>query len=256
MPVPREQTQPPGDQLLSYAGFVERLQKLSACPRVRLQLLERTYEGRGIYAIIIADENAVDNLDHYRSWSARLQRPKVSYNTLEQRQVSQRPESPQDMRYPVLIMGQSFGHEASHVEALVELAQHLAWSDDEEIRQVLSRLIVQIIPMINPDGRELGIELWKRVPLAEDGAVAGNRYGFYINRDFLHLTQPEGRAALNSFTRWHPIALYDTHEDAYLLHVIVPEICWFPPDGMSSASRAPQNIRDIVTHLGSAIREQ
>jgi hypothetical protein len=256
MPVPREQTQPHGSELIAYTDLVERLQKLSASPRVKIERLETTVEGRGIFNIVIADEAVIPNLDYHRTLAAQAQRPTVKHTTLSEKTVSPKPFMPPDVHYSVTIMGQTFGHEASHVEGLVELAEHLAWGDDDETKAILARLIVQIIPMINPDGREVGIELWKRVPLAEDGAAVGNRYGFYINRDFLHLTQPEGRAALEAFTRWHPLALYDTHEDAYLLYVSVPEVCWFPPDGMSSAARAPQNIRDIVTQLGGGIRKQ
>jgi hypothetical protein len=256
MPVPREQTQPHGSELIDYSRLVERLQKLSASPRVQIERLETTVEGRGIYSIIIADEAIVPNLDYHRTWAALAQRPTVRHKSLADVEVTPKPEIPADVRYSVCVMGQTFGHEASHVEGLVELAEHLAWGDDADTKEILSRVIVQIIPMINPDGREVGIELWKRVPLAEDGAAVGNRYGFYINRDFLHLTQPEGRAALASFKKWHPLALYDTHEDAYLLFVVVPEVCWFPPDGMSSAARGPQNIRDIVTKLGEGIRAQ
>lgn len=256
MPVPREQTQPHGSELIDYNDFVERLQQLSASPRVKIEQLETTVEGRGIYSIVIADESIITNLDYHRTLAAQAQRPKISHQTLRDKQVSDKPEIPADVHYSVCVMGQAFGHEASHVEGLVKLAEHLAWSEDDDTLSILSRIIVQIIPMINPDGREVGIELWKQTPLAEDGAAVGNRYGFYINRDFLHLTQPEGRAALKSFKNWHPLALYDTHEDAYLLFIAVPEVCWFPPDGMSSAARAPQNIRDIVTRLGGAIREQ
>ncbi len=255
MPVPRALTQPPGDQLLSYAGFVDKLQQLTASPRVRLELLDHSAEGRGIYAIVIADEAVLPDVEHHRALAARRQRPDVTHITTNQPQASKRPDAPTDLHYTAAVIGQSFGHEASHVEALVELAERLAWENTDAVRAILSRLIVVIVPMMNPDGRDMGVELWKQYPLAEDGAVAGNRYGFYINRDFLHLTQPEGRAILRVFREWHPLSLYDTHEDAFLLHVSTPEVCWYPEDGVSTADLAPRNIQEIVSKLGAGIKQ-
>ena len=254
MHVPREQTQIPADELVSYDDFVERLQALKASSRIQVQLLERSREGRGIYAIVVSDENVVDDLAHYKSVVGQLQRPSVRHTTLDNWQLSERPAVPDDIRYPVMIIGQSFGHEASHVEALIELAEHLAWSQDAEVTSILAKLVVLIVPMMNPDGREMAIDLWQQYPLAEDSSVAGNRYGFYINRDFLHLTQPEGKAILKLFKEWHSIALYDTHEDAFLLGVLTPEVCWFPEDGVTTATQARRNIQEVVNGFGAAIK--
>jgi hypothetical protein len=254
MPVPRELTQPSGEKLISYDGFIERLQALSKSPRVNLELLDRTMEGRGIYAIIIADEAVMGDLHTHRALAARRQRPEVVHTTLQNTTVSERPDAATDLRYSAAVIGESFGHEASHVEALVELVERLAWGNEPETRHILSRLIVQIVPMMNPDGRDMAIELWKKIPLAEDGSVAGNRYGFYINREFLHLTQPEGRAILRLFREWHPLSLYDTHEDAFLLSVSTPEVCWYPEDGITTAELAPRNIQEIVSGFGESIK--
>lgn len=254
MPVPRELTQPPGQKLIAYRDFAGRLEKLSTSPRVRIERLDTSAEGRGIYAVIIADEKVLPHADYYRKLSIALQRPPITHSTLSQRNIASRPALPAEMYYSAAVIGESFGHEASHVEALVELAEKLAWEDSEDVRIILSKLIVQIMPMMNPDGREMAVELWKAYPLAEDGAVAGNRYGFFINRDFLHLTQPEGRAVLKLYRDWHPLALYDTHEDAFLLGVVTPEVCWYPEDGVTTADLAPRNIQEIVSGFGKAIK--
>ncbi len=254
MPVARELIQPSGEKLIDYAGFVGKLQALSASPRVKLELLDTTAEGRGIWAVVIADADVLPISRYHEAIAAQRQRPNVKHATASQTDVSTRPAAPADLHYTAAVIGQSFGHEASHVEALVELCEKLAWSDDAEVRAILAKLIVVVVPMMNPDGRELGVELWKRVPLAEDGAVAGTRYGFYVNRDFLHLTQPEGRAILKLFRDWHPLSLYDTHEDAYLLYVSTPEVCWFPEDGLATADLAPRNIQEIVSKLGAGIK--
>ncbi len=254
MTLPRELTQIPAAELVDYDKFLETLRRLDASPRVKLQLLERSREGRGIYAIVVASEAIIGDLDRHRTAAGARQRPQLRRHTLRGRQPDAVGEPPDNLRFAAAVMGESFGHEASHVEALLALAEKLAWSDAESVRAILDRLIVLIVPLVNPDGRDMAIELWRRYPLAEDSSVAGNRYGFYINRDFLHLTQPEGRAILNLYHEWQPISLYDAHEDAFLLGVVTPEVCWFPEDGEHTADLAPRNVQEIINDFGAAIK--
>ena len=254
MTLPRELTQIPAADLVDYARFLETLRRLQASPRVKTKLLERSRDGRGIYAIVIAAEAIIDDLDRHRIAASARQRPPLRHHTLRDRQQDAVAEPPDDLRYAVAVMGESFGHEASHVEALLKLAETLAWSESQAVRTILDKLIVLIVPLANPDGREMALDLWRKYPLAEDSSVAGNRYGFYINRDFLHLTQPEGRAILRLYSEWQPIALYDAHEDAFLLGVVTPEVCWFPEDGETTADLAPRNVQEVVSGFGAAIK--
>ena len=254
MTVPRELTQVPARELVDYEKFKETIRRLEASTRVKTQLLERSRDGRGIYAIIIGAEAIIDDSDRHRLAAGALQRPTLRHLTLQEAERAAAAPPPDDLRYSVLVMGESFGHEASHVEALLKLAEHLAWSDAQSTRDILAKLVVLIVPMLNPDGREMAIDLWRRYPLAEDSSVAGNRYGFYINRDFLHLTQPEGRAILRLYNEWQPLALYDAHEDAFLLGVVTPEVCWYPEDGAHTADLAPRNVQEIVSGFGAAIK--
>ena len=120
MPVPRELTQPPGDRLISYDDFVLRLQKLEFSPRVRIEQLERSREGRQITDIIIAAEEVINNLDRYRTAADDLLRPRLRHTAVDDWETGGKAPTPSDMRYSAVIMGESFGHEASHVEALVE----------------------------------------------------------------------------------------------------------------------------------------
>ena len=121
MPVPRTDTQPPADELISYDRFVARLSKLAASPRVKIQCNGRSHGGRGLYNIVVAAEDVIDRLDYHQSLAARAQRPLIIHESLSRVRQSPRPEQSDDLRFPVLILGESFGHEASHVEALLQL---------------------------------------------------------------------------------------------------------------------------------------
>ena len=254
MPVPRTDTQPPAEELIDYDRFVARLSELAASPRVKIECNGRSHGGRGLYNIVVAAEDVIDRLDYHQSLAARAQRPLITHESLSRVRQSPRPEQSDDLRFPVLILGESFGHEASHVEALLQLAEKLAFEDSAEVAQILSKLIVCIVPMSNPDGRQAAIELWRENRLAEDSAAAGNHYGFYINRDFLHLTQPEGQAALKIYQEWHPLVTYDAHEDMFLLGVVTDEVCWCPAFGTATVGKVGQNIHDTVDRIGNAIK--
>jgi glutamine amidotransferase-like uncharacterized protein len=253
MKVAREATQLPAEQLVSYEEFVKRLAKLATSPRVVIEQLGLSHARRGLYAIIVGDAEGLAHRDYYRTLARNLERPALVHQTPTNWQKSERPVPPPDMRYPVLIIGETFGHEAAHVEALLALADRLAWEDGAGIDDLLAHLIIVIVPMINPDGREIAIDLWKRSPLGQDGAAAGNHYGFYTNRDFLHLTQPENRAVLRLFREWHPLVILDTHEDAFLLGAITPEVCWCPAFGTATVGKAPAKMHTIVDGLSQAI---
>ena len=254
MPVPRTDTQPPAEELIDYDRFVARLSELAASPRVKIEINGRSHGGRRLYNIVVAAEEVINRLDYHQSLAARAQRPLIVHESLARRRHSPAPELPDDLRFPVLILGESFGHEASHVEALLQLAEKLAFEDNAEVVQILAKLIVCIVPMSNPDGREAAIELWRENRLAEDSAAAGNHYGFYINRDFLHLTQPEGQAALKIYQEWHPLVTYDAHEDMFLLGVVTDEVCWCPAFGTATVGKVGQNIHDTVDRIGNAIK--
>lgn len=253
MPVPRTDTQPPADELIDYDRFVSRLSELAASPRVKIECKGRSHGGRGLYNIVVAAEDVINRLDYHQSHAAAAQRPVIVHESLARHRPPP-PELPDDLRFPVLILGESFGHEASHVEALLELAEKLATDENAEVAQILSKLIVCVVPMSNPDGREAAIELWSEKRLAEDSAAAGNHYGFYINRDFLHLTQPEGRSALEIYKEWHPLVTYDAHEDMFLLGVVTDEVCWCPAFGTATVGKAQQNIHDTVDRIAQAIK--
>jgi hypothetical protein len=255
MNVSPEQTQAPADELVSYEGFLGRLQRLASSPRVMVKKLGQSHGGRGLYCILVADEETVSRLEHHWSLSTSLQLPAVVHRTLSHIEVTERPGDREDVRFPVLIAGLSFGHEASHVEGHLDLAERLAWADDEEVQAILDKLIVLILPMMNPDGRDMSIEIWRQYPLAEDSS-AGNLYGFYLNRDFIHVTQPEARAVVDVYRDWHPIALLDTHEDVFSLGVEAPEVCWCPYQGQAPAEDAPAGIQPLISRLAEAIRQE
>lgn len=250
---PREAIQPSADQLVNYDQYVAHLQKLSASPRVRIERVGTSTEGRGLFTIVIAAEDIIPNLDYHRAVAFQLQQPQVAHTTVSQWTQKPRPPQPAGLRFPTLVLAHTFGHEAAHLEAMLRLADNLAWSNDADVQAILAREIVVIYPLANPDGREIAIDFWKTSPYGEDSHAAGDHYGFYVNRDLLHLTSPEGKAVIEAFEKWHPIMVYDAHEDVFFVGVQVTATCWAPAFGNAFGRDLPENMQSVVQKLSEAV---
>jgi len=153
----------------------------------------------------------------------------------------------------VMVAGASFGFEAAHVEALVEFAEWLAASDDPETVRILQRLLVVIIPLMNPDGRAAAMRDWQQEPLSVGHQGSGNAYGFFVNRDFFNLSQPETRAVRSALNRYHPVAVYDPHEDMFYLSHTLPQVCWTPPFAKPYHPEIDPRVIAAIGKLGGAV---
>jgi glutamine amidotransferase-like uncharacterized protein len=253
MTIAREAIQPLADGLINYEQYLAHLQRLSASPRVRIERVGASTEGRGLYTIVIAAEGALSNLDYHRTTAFRLQQPLVRHTTINEWTQAPRPAQPADLRFPTMVVGHTFGHEAAHLEALLRLADHLAWSDDPAVQAILAKQLVVIYPLANPDGREKAIEFWKTNPYGEDSHAAGDHYGFYVNRDLLHMTSPEGKGFMAAFGKWRPIMVYDAHEDVFFIGVQSPAICWAPAYGNAFGKDLPENMQSVVQKLSEGV---
>ncbi len=255
MTVSVELIQPPADSLLNDESLAARLRRLSESPRVRVEILGSSHEGRPIWGVLIGQPEALDRLPHYLSLNRRVSGPRVIHHTLND--VAVTAEDPLALaageKVTVMVAGASFGFEAAHVEALIEFAEHLAASGDPETMRVLERLLVVIIPLMNPDGRAAAIRDWQREPLSVGHQGSGNAYGFFINRDFFNLSQPETRAVRCALNRYLPAAVYDPHEDMFYLSHTLPQVCWTPPFARPYHPEIDPRVIASIAKLGGAV---
>lgn len=253
MTLSHEAIQPTGDQLLNYDQYIAYLQKLNTSARVRIERMGKSTEGRGLFAIVIAAESVITNLDYHRAIGFKLQQPQISHVKTDEWIQEPRPKQPEDIRFPTMILGHTFGHEAAHLEGLLKIADTLAWDDNETVQAILAKQIIIIYPLANPDGREKAVNNWKTNPYGEDSHAAGDHYGFYVNRDLLHLTSPEGEAVMKTFQKWHPMMLYDAHEDVFFLGVQTSAVCWVPAFGNAFGNDLPENMQAVIQQLSDAV---
>lgn len=229
--VPPAATQPDSSQLLTYGQVMARLGALSASPRVRVELIGASREGRAIPLIAITGADGAERLDQIRADAARLARPAITHQAADTPVTTQPQLSvlPPGFRLPVLFQSSNFGMEASQVPALLELAEFFAADESPDTLRVLDKLVILITPVINPDGMELALAHWRARPLSPGWPAQGNLYGIEVTREYLHQTEPETRALARLVRMWHPFLVWEVHEDGIGLGWGHPQTCLCPP---------------------------
>jgi hypothetical protein len=255
--VPPNATQPPGDQLIDHARLLQTLGTLAQNPRVRVVSLGRTEAGADIPLVAVGEPAVVADLAGTCRRAAAYYQPVVAHPTWAAGDAAEPTLAAlplaNDVRWPVLIEGGTFGFEASHTEGLLEAIDYLATADDAEARRVRARTVALFVPMANPDGRERSIRQWRAFPRSAGQDGSGNAYGFTVNRDFFHLATPEATAVLRAAMTYQPLVCLDTHEDMFLLGVEYAETCFCPPHAPGHNAEADPAMPGAVNQLGAAI---
>lgn len=98
----------------------------------------------------------------------------------------------------MFVMCRQHGDEPATTEAMLKLITDLVTSSSEEDADLLDRVSLFIVPMVNPDGAER--------------KQRRNANGMDLNRDWIALAQPETRAVRSAIDRIAPEVIVDAHE--------------------------------------------
>src|SRR5690606_38743298 len=193
----------------------------AATPRVRVETIGRSEEGRDIVLVVVADEQTMQRLPHYRAQLARLADPrKVDAAALA--------DIVGDAKPICMLNGGLHSPEMGSPEMLTELAYRLAVSDDPTIAKIRSKVITIINPVSEPDGRDRQVDWYHRYtkgrPEIDDGFPRSVPYwGKYVvhdnNRDGIQISQELTKALYRIYYDWHPLVMHDLHESVPLLYV-------------------------------------
>jgi hypothetical protein len=212
------------DVLSSVAQIHDYFRKLDqASPRVRVERIGMSEEGREILVAMISDEANLEHLDRQSEIGARLADPR----SLDRAGMeSLLPEG----RVFYYLLGGLHSPETGPPEMLMELAHRLAVSEKPEIRAIRENVIVLITPVVEPDGRDRVVEWYERhlrerkLPFRElDRFNSPPYWGHYAfhdnNRDGMQLTLALTRAVNETYFRFHPLVIHDLHESLPLLYI-------------------------------------
>ena len=206
--------------MLPYAEDVYKYFRLleASSPRVKVFTIGHSEEGREMIAAAIADVNLLSNAKANDARLAQLADPrKIGLDDAKARQLI-------DQSWPVYyITGTIHSPETGAPTALMELAYRLAVDDAPYIKYIRSHMIVLITPVVEVDGRDRMVDIykWHR---AHPGEVWPRLqyWGHYVahdnNRDAMAMTLELTRNVLDTYLGWHAQVLHDLHESVPFLY--------------------------------------
>src|SRR5437588_188034 len=121
------------------------------------------------------------------------------------------------------ITGTIHSPETGSPTALMEMAYRLTVDDHEYIKSIRNNLITLITPVIEVDGRDKMVDIY-RWHLAHPGQQWPPLvyWGKYVahdnNRDAMGVTLKLTENVLNTYLEWHPQVLHDLHESVPYLY--------------------------------------
>ncbi|MDQ3950762.1 MAG: peptidase, partial [Gemmatimonadota bacterium] len=193
----------------------------AASPRVRVETIGTTEEGREILLVAIADEATIRDLDRYKAAAARLADPR--------RVPAADVDAAIRAAKPIYYLNAGLhSPEMGSPEMVMELAYRLAVADEPAVRRIRERVITLINPVSEPDGRDRQVDWYHRYtkgrPRFDDGFPRTTPYwGKYVvhdnNRDGIQISQALTKAIYRVYYDWHPLVMHDLHESVPLLYV-------------------------------------
>ncbi|HEX6260702.1 MAG TPA: M14 family zinc carboxypeptidase, partial [Woeseiaceae bacterium] len=198
-------------------AYVRRL--AAASPRVHVETMGVSEEGRDIVLVVIADEQGIRELDRLKAAAARLADPRhTSPEEAEKIIASARPA--------YYLNCNLHADETGSGEMCMELAYRLAVSEKPMIRTIREKLLVLINPVSEPDGRDKVVDWFRQYlegksefeALPRQSPPYWSRYVFVdINRDAHQKAFAATRAVHKMFFDYHPVVVHDLHEAIPLL---------------------------------------
>lgn len=199
------------------AEYARRL--ADGSPRVHVERLGTSEEGREIVLLAIADEPGIRGLDDLKAASAALADPR--------RTNQQQAEAIIASARPAYYFNCNLhADETGSGEMCMELAYRLAVSEQPMIKSIRENLLVLINPVSEPDGRTKVTDWFYRYlegktdyqSLPRQSPPYWGRYVFVdINRDAHQRAFAATRAVHRMYFDYHPVVVHDLHEAIPLL---------------------------------------
>jgi hypothetical protein len=199
-------------------GYFEAL--AASSERVEFGYLGETEEGRRLALARIGSEANLARLDAVRAGLHALSDPRGTSQDEAERLIN-------DLPVVYTFYAGLHSPETGPPEMVMEMAYRLAVSDDPVIRTIRDNVVVFIVPVAEPDGRDKVVDWHARYnadTYASEDRVAGPPYwGKYIfhdnNRDGIQLTARLTQELVQLFLDWRYPVGHDLHESVPYLYV-------------------------------------
>jgi hypothetical protein len=184
----------------------------AASPRVELVDVGPTTEGRRIIGAVISSAENIKNLSALQSYNRVLADPRRLGDEGERQTVMSGAKA-------VVAIGCSIhASEIGATQSANELLYELATAGDARTVEMLDRIVVILMPSLNPDGHQLVTDWQKKVEGTpfEGGQMPWSYHkyvGHDINRDAFMLNMTENRTLARFLSReWHPQVFLAMHQ--------------------------------------------
>jgi len=183
----------------------------SVSPRMKLQSIGKTEEGRNQYMVIVSDPANIKNLAKYKAISQKMARAEG----LSESEASQLAK---EGKAVVWIDGGLHATETVGIHQWIETMYQFLTRNDEETQRILKNTIILFVHA-NPDGQELVSSWYMRNAdtLKRSYANLPRLYQKYIghdnNRDFYMMNMSESKnMSRQQYIEWMPQFLYNHHQ--------------------------------------------
>jgi len=206
--------------MLPYAEDVYKYFRMleAASPCVKVVSIGHTEEGREMIAVAIADPALLAGAKANDERLAKLADPRtIKLDDATARKLV-------DQSYPVYyITGTIHSPETGAPTALMELGYRLAVDNAPYIKFIRSHMITLITPVVEVDGRDRMVDLYKWHKAHPNEKYPHLLYwGHYVahdnNRDAMGMTLDLTRNVLDTYLGWHAQVLHDLHESVPFLY--------------------------------------
>jgi hypothetical protein len=206
--------------ILPYSSEVYEYMRMleKASPRVKVFSIGHTEEGREMIAVAVSSEENIAHLEQNRALLAQLADPRTIH--LDDAVADKIAGEAVPVYY---ITGTIHSTETGAPTALMEMAYRLAVDDSDYIRTIRDHLITLITPIVEVDGRDRMVDLYKwHLAHPKENYPPLLYWGHYVahdnNRDAMGMTLELSQNVLNTFVGQDAQVLHDLHESVPFLY--------------------------------------
>jgi hypothetical protein len=204
---------PYSSQVYQYMRMLEK-----ASPRVKVFSIGHTEEGREMIAVAVSSEENIARMAQNRALLAQLADPRTIH--LDDAVADKIAGEAVPVYY---ITGTIHSTETGAPTALMEMAYRLAVDDSDYIRTIRDHLITLITPIVEVDGRDRMVDLYKwHLAHPKENYPPLIYWGHYVahdnNRDAMAMTLKLSQNVLNTFVGQDAQVLHDLHESVPFLY--------------------------------------
>ncbi len=211
-------------ELTYYADVLRYYDTLAAhTGRVKVMRIGKTEEGRDSVIVFVGSEDSIAHLEENRRNLARIADPRGTTGGV---MTDAEAHALIAKTKPIYTLsGGLHSAELGPPEMLMELAYRLVTEDSPLIQKIRDQVIVAIMPVADPDGRDRSIDWYyaHNVDVTEYEKMSSVPYwGKYTKHDDNRDINYAGMANQNFlkwYLDWHPPIMHDLHESVPFLYV-------------------------------------